>query len=68
VLLRLHVPIDYGAFHYFASVRVILSFERHYLCNNYTLFMTFGITVNTFVHMCEINVPWQICDEYSVLA
>jgi hypothetical protein len=29
--------------------------------------MTFGITVNTFVHMCGIIVPRHICDEYLVL-
>jgi hypothetical protein len=29
--------------------------------------MTFGITVNTFVRMCGINVLGHICNEYSVL-
>jgi hypothetical protein len=38
--------------------RVILSFEIHYLCNNYILFMTFGVTVNTFVRMCGIKCFW----------
>jgi hypothetical protein len=46
-LSRLHIPMDYGGFHCFAFVRVIYSFERKYSCNNNTLFVIFGITVNT---------------------
>jgi hypothetical protein len=38
-----------------------------YSCDNYTLFMAFDITVNTFVRMCGINVPGHTCDEYLVL-
>jgi hypothetical protein len=38
-----------------------------YWCNNDTLFVTFGITVNTFVCMCGIFVPGHTCDEYLVL-
>jgi hypothetical protein len=49
----LYIHVDYGAFRYFASVRVVYSFDRQYSSNNYTLFVTFGIIVNTFVCMCE---------------
>jgi hypothetical protein len=34
----------------------------NYLCNNYTLFVVFGITMNTFVRMRGINVPRHTCD------
>jgi hypothetical protein len=50
--------VDYGAFRYFASVRVVYSFDRQYSWNNYTLFVTFGIIVNTFVCMCEKKCSW----------
>jgi hypothetical protein len=66
-LPRLHIPMDYGGFHCFAFVRVIYSFERKYSCNNNTLFVTFDITMNTYVCMCGIIVPGHTCDEYSVL-
>jgi hypothetical protein len=29
--------------------------------------MTFDIIVNTYIHMCEINVPEHACDKYLVL-
>jgi hypothetical protein len=51
----------------FAVARVILSMKDIYSCDNYTLFMTFDITVNTFLRMCGINVPGHTCDEYLVL-
>jgi hypothetical protein len=53
----LHILVDYGAFRCSASMREPFSLLKDYLCNNYTLFMTFGITVNTFVCMCGINAP-----------
>jgi hypothetical protein len=40
---------------------------RHYLCNNYIVFMIFGYLWELFVHMCRINDPRHTCDEYSVL-
>jgi hypothetical protein len=66
-LHRLHIPMDYGVFRYFAFMRVIYSFERQYSYNNYTLFVTFDITVNNFVCMSRINIPRDTCDEYLVL-
>jgi hypothetical protein len=67
-LPQLHIPMVFGAFYCFASVRVIYSFKRQYSCNNYTLFVTFGIAVNIFVRMCGINVHGHTCNEYSGLA
>jgi hypothetical protein len=31
------------------------------------LFVTFGIIMNTFIRMSEINVPRHTCDEYLIL-
>jgi hypothetical protein len=47
-LPQLLIPVDYGAFLYSTSVRESFSLWRHYLCNNYTLFVTFGNSVNIF--------------------
>jgi hypothetical protein len=55
-LPRLHIPVDYGAFRCSTFVRVTWSLKDIYSRNNYTLFMTFGITVNTFVHMWGIKM------------
>jgi hypothetical protein len=43
VLARLNIPVDYRDFHYSALATVVLIFEGHYLCNNYTLFVAFDI-------------------------
>jgi hypothetical protein len=44
-----------------------LSLWRHYLCNNYTLFVTFGYLWTLFISMCGINDPKYTCDEYPIL-
>jgi hypothetical protein len=31
------------------------------------LFVTFGIIMNTFIRMSEMNVPRHTCDEYLIL-
>jgi hypothetical protein len=41
--------------------------SRLVFCNNNTIFMTLGITMNTYVHMCGNIVPAHTCDEYSIL-
>jgi hypothetical protein len=48
-------------------VRVALVSNAHYLCNNYTLFVTFGYLCTLSVRMCGINDPGHTCDECMVL-
>jgi hypothetical protein len=57
----------YGVFHCFTSQESRLSFWRHYLCNKYTIFMTFGYLWTLCVRVCGINDPGHTCDEYLVL-
>jgi hypothetical protein len=44
-----------------------LSLWRHYLCYNYTLFVTIGYLWTFVVCVCGINDLGHKCDEYSVL-
>jgi hypothetical protein len=66
-LLRLLFLWCYGLFHYSFSQESHLSPLRHYLCNKYTLFVTFGYLWTLYVRMCGINDPGHTCDDYLVL-
>jgi hypothetical protein len=48
-------------------VRVALASDGYYLCNDYTLFVTFGYLLKLYIHVCEINDHVHTFDEYLVL-
>jgi hypothetical protein len=54
----------YRVFHCSTSQESQLSLYKHYLCNKYTLFMTFGYLWTLYVRVCGINDPGHSCDEY----
>jgi hypothetical protein len=51
------VPVELWSLLLFCFKRVVLVSDRHYLCNKYTLFITFGYLWPLYVRMCEINDP-----------
>jgi hypothetical protein len=58
---------SYGVFHCSVSQETHLCLLRHYLCNKYILFMTFGYLWTLFVCVCWTNDPEHTYDEYLVL-
>jgi hypothetical protein len=44
----------------------LVSCKTIFMYNN-TIFITFGITLNTYVRMCGNIIPRHTCDEYSIL-
>jgi hypothetical protein len=54
---RLTVPVVLWSLLLFRSAESRLSLQRHYLCNNYTLYYDIWLSVSTFGRMCGTIDP-----------
>jgi hypothetical protein len=62
------VPVVLWSLPLFRFAESRLSPQRHYLCNNCTLYYDIWLSMSTFGCMCGTIDPSHAYDEYSVLA
>jgi hypothetical protein len=64
---RLPFLWSYEVFRYSILLESHLILQRHYLYNNYTLFMIFGYLLTLFIYMCGIINLEYAYHEYLIL-